>query len=127
MNDLNKLRQRIGDAIPCEEYERVHPGYGADGYENAGNHAAKILLRIAAGDPKAFKAALDSFRNDPYGHEIDSLMTPGELSILFGGRFGLTGFQWGWAVNAVAHLLEQEAVPNPAVMQISPKGGLTTE
>ena len=128
MSDLNNLKQRIDAAISCAEYLRQHGKYGEAGYENAANHAAQMLLKVAARDPQAFKAALDSFRQNPYGNDIDSLMTAGERDLLFQGKFGLSGFQWGWAVNAVAHLLEQKAVPNPAIVTLGvraaePSGG----
>lgn len=118
-NDMQVFLERIQKAVPCEEYERLHPGdYGEDGYENAASHAAKVLLGVAARSPVAFGEALDTFRKDPFTESIESLMTPEEKDLLFKGRFGLSGFQWGWAVNAAAALLEQPPVPNPAIWAI---------
>ena len=33
-------------------------------------------------------------------------------------ELGLTGFQWGWAVNAARRCLELPSVPNPAIVTI---------
>lgn len=121
MSDLNELKQRIDAAVPCDVFDREHGGdFGDGGYDNAARHCAKVLLRVAARDPEAFKGALDRFREHPYGDDLEQLMTADERAATMEGRFGVTGYQWGWAVNAVAHLLEQEAVPNPAIVTLGP-------
>jgi hypothetical protein len=32
------------------------------------------------------------------------------------GALGLTGFQWGWAVNAARYALSELPVANPAIL-----------
>lgn len=113
-----ELRARVEAAVSPEEFEG---GEGMDGYENAANHAVKVLLAVASRDPASFKKALDTFRGDPYGRDIEALMTDEERSIVIEGNWGLTGFQWGWAVNTVAFLTEQPPVPNPALITINVK------
>ncbi len=109
------LRARIEAALPPEEFKE---GEGADGYQNAAEHAAKVVLGIANRNPVAFKGALDDFREHPYGNAIEGLMTEEERTVLMDGRYGITGNQWGWAVGAVAYLTEQPPVPNPAIITI---------
>lgn len=109
--------EMIEAAVPPAE---LAEGGGA-GYENAANHAAKVLLGVARRTPQAFGVALDSFRQDPFCRDIENLMTEPERAALFEGRWGITGFQWGWAVNTVAYLLEQAPVPNPAIWTLSAK------
>lgn len=106
--------ETIDAAVPPEQFGVG----GAEGYENAGNHACKILLGIARRDPIAFKVALDKFRADPFCDAIEDLMAPEEKRLLFEGRWGLTGFLWGFAVQTAAYLLEQAPVPNPAIITI---------
>lgn len=35
----------------------------------------------------------------------------------------LTGFMWGWAVNAARHILKLGAVPNPAIITVGVHSG----
>jgi hypothetical protein len=81
---------------------------------------AKTLLAIARRDPVGFGAALDVYRTDPYTSAIEALMTLEEREIVINGRLGVSGFQWGWAVQAVAYLLEQSPVPNGAIITLAP-------
>jgi hypothetical protein len=109
----------IEAAVPPEEFAASHPGeYGMEGYSNAGSYACKVILAIARRDPTGFKAALDIFRTDPYTRAIEELMTPEERAIVIEGQYGVTGFQWGWAVGTAAWLLEQPPVPNGAILHI---------
>lgn len=91
----------------------------SEGYENCARFAAKTLLSVARRDPVAFGKALDAYREDPTTRAIEDLMTPDERDMLFEGRWGLSGFMWGWACQTVAYLLEQEPVGNPALVTIS--------
>lgn len=106
----------INSAVPPEEFSST---ISMDSYENAANYACKVLIGIAKRDPIAFREALDAYRNNPYGNEIESLMTPDERAIVLEGRYGLTGFQWGWAVQTAAWLLGQPPAPNGAILTIS--------
>lgn len=104
----------IEKAVPPAAFE----GSMDDGYNNCANHACKVILAAARRSPVEFRKALDAFREDPYSHGIDELLTSEERDLLFEGEWGLTGFQWGWAVNTAAYLLEQAPVPNPAIMTL---------
>lgn len=115
-------REDIDASVPPEEYAAKMVGaFGASGYNNAAYHACKILLQIASRDPVGFKAAMDAHRENPYGRDIENLMTPEERTLIMDGRYGLTGFQWGWAVNTAAYFTEQAPVPNGAIITIGVK------
>jgi hypothetical protein len=118
----------IDSAIPPNEFARRNGGEvdimsdplaGAGGYENAANYACKVLLAAARRDPVAFKAALDEYRKDVFSDEIEKLLTEDERKEIMEGRYGVTGFQWGWAVQTAAYLTEQAPVGNPAVLTFS--------
>ncbi|KKM57027.1 hypothetical protein LCGC14_1551120 [marine sediment metagenome] len=85
------------------------------GYNGAAEYVAKMIMRAARRDPQAFAAAAEAYREDPYGHAIEDLMTAEERDSMN----EITGFMWGWAVNAVFYLTEQPAGPNPGIITIS--------
>ena len=85
------------------------------GYEGSAEYASKCLLDAARRDPAVFGAALDQYRANPYGRDLDELLLDDERQFL---NSTLTGFQWGWAVGIVAFLLEQGPVPNPAIVTL---------
>lgn len=47
-------------------------------------------------------------------------ITPGEEAEAISGRMSPTGFQVGWAVNAVRAICEQPAIANPAIVEVGP-------
>lgn len=112
----------IQQAIPPREFASLHPaleGTNWSAYENVANYVVKVLMGVAARNPVAFKAALDAFRADPYGREIDNLMTEEERYLTIGDPvWGASDYQWGWAVGTVAYFLEQDPVPNPAILTV---------
>ena len=99
----------------------VSPLTGATSYSSCAEHAAQRLLAAASRDPEAFAAAAEKYREDPYGEDLDNLLTRQDRHAIFEGRHGITGFQWGWAVNAVFFLTGQDAGPNPAIVPIRRK------
>ena len=113
----------INKAIPPEEFAKIADAptglTSGSGYENAASYACKIILNAARRDPVAFKAAMDEFRKNPFSREIEKLLTEDERKEILHGYYGLTGFQWGWAVQTAAYLTEQAPVGNPAILTLS--------
>lgn len=109
--------EHINNAVPPEEFAKgsAAGAFGTSGYNNAAYHACKILLQIATRDPVGFKAALDAYRAN-FSDEMQELMTPEERALIMDGRYGITGFQWGWALNTAAYFTEQAPVPNGAII-----------
>lgn len=111
--------EMIEAAVPPDQYVAAADADDPRGaaYENAANHAVKVYLAAARRSPVRFKKALDRYRSkEDSGQSLDALLTAEERAIVLEGRWGLTGFQWGWAINTVAYLLEQPSVPNPAII-----------
>jgi len=109
-----------GDGLPI--YERDQ---GAEGYELCGRSLAHALLVLCEENP----ALLDvpSKADDPDGYERasnDKLWEAFKQRWPEGDEWlgGPTGFQYGWAHNAVRYVLGAEPVGNPAVMTVS-RGG----
>lgn len=86
----------------------------SDAYENGAVWIAKCLLEAARRNPIEFKTGLDKYRTDPYTDALDELLLPEERKIIG----SMTGFMWGFAVQTVAYLLEQEQVPNGAIITV---------
>lgn len=111
----------------------------ATDYSDAADIAAGLVLRFYAARPDAVTWPGEPTyewrvpggqwaRHYPKGaerYEIES-RTVGpdlyhEVNEFFEGRLsdlGVTGFQWGWAVNCAKHLMGAPPVPNPAIMVI---------
>lgn len=114
------LRERIENAVSCPEFLALHDdGYGKDAYANAAERAAQILLRVASRSPIEFKAAMDVYREEPYTNSLTALLNEEERGELEHTKWGLSGFQWGWAVQTAAYFTEQAPVPNGAILQIN--------
>jgi hypothetical protein len=73
-------------------------------YAGAADYAARLIIEWYIVDPKRVHDG------DPY--------EPMKASGIDLARFGFTGFQWGWAVNAARACLELAAVPNPAIVHV---------
>lgn len=78
---------------------------GEDGYSEACRILAKLLLTYSLEDRTAL--GRDCYR-DLKAHFPDSAETIA----------GITGFMWGWSVNAAPRCSGMPPVPNPAVITI---------
>lgn len=116
------LAAAVAAAVPSEEFVSANAEYDGDGYSNAAYYAAQVLMRCAAVDPDVFAAEAQRFREDPYCDAFEALIPRDDTrtvrEIVFVGQYGLTGFQWGYAINAALTLLEQPGAPNPAILTI---------
>jgi len=111
------ISEAVNNSVPCEDYA----GTGMDGYSNAAYFATKMLLKCATNEPERFFAEADKFRSNPYSDAFLSMSPDGDKTLdelLMRGRFGLTGFQWGYAVNTALMMLKQPPAPNPALLTI---------
>lgn len=116
--DLNAVRERIMATEPV-----FGPDASESGYNTAADYAARLVYETFIADPST--ALL------PTDQEWDFSMTPPRtlhertLAMVvredpryevLQGRYGLTGFQWGWAVNVARALVELPPAPNPAII-----------
>jgi hypothetical protein len=77
--------------------------HAMDDYGECARFAGKLVLNW-------FLTYPEQTQTDPYQAMKDSGIPLSNL--------GLTGFQWGWAVNAARRCLELEPIPNPAILTI---------
>lgn len=105
---------------------------GDDGYDQCARYAGRLFLEVFLTDPSIANAPVE----DDYDWEADpdhgtKGMKPEFIKRLGVGerlrnRFpeirqelsdlGLSGFQWGWAVNAARYCVELPPEPNPAIL-----------
>lgn len=80
-------------------------------YDDAARHAGKLVLHYLRAHPDAARLG---------AYELDDAMEHDGVTIY---GLGLTGFMWGWAVNAARRCLELDSVPNPAILVIGERDG----
>ena len=147
INAKNALRVVLGgEAVedqPTESAEDVRErvltaarrGGEATDYGDAADRAAGMILLLAESRPEIATWSAertyewlqadggwgpdpaDSPEGRPVGPDLYgevNAYTEGKLSDL-----GLSGFQWGWAVNCAKWILNEPPVPNPAIITIS--------
>lgn len=127
--DTQKLRAAI-DAAPFPMTgPPIHKRTGVsleEGYELAVHALARALLLTCEERPELLDCKAEQER-DPSGFEAASnekLWAAAkekwpELNAWLGGA---TGFQFGWAHNAVRALLGVDAVGNPAIVTLTERG-----
>lgn len=93
-------------------------------YETCAAYAARLILEAFIADPRLAALPADTKRDYSHGYG------PGARVIQVGlydvlkeqgvpiDQLGLSGFMWGWAVNAARYCVELEPVPNPAIIDI---------
>lgn len=120
-NEWFVLRDKVRDAAP-----------NPDTYDGCALRAARLILEYFDEDEE--REALPT--ENVYAKDTDGqlvwedegrslkLVQPGlyevmkEAGITELEYLGLTGFQWGWAVNAARHIKGLPPVPNPAIITI---------
>lgn len=98
---------------------------GDDGYEMSGLALARALLTVAEDDPALLDVSAER-ENDPTGWEAANNDKLWEAAMdrwegLDDWLGGVSGFQYGWAHNAVRYVLGAEATGNPAIMTLGEK------
>ena len=101
-------------------------------YTDAARVAAAELLRWAVANPSTYnESAVETvydWTNDPdhgtKGMKPEYVLKESAYQLMKRqgiplGRLGLSGFQWGWAYNAVQRCLGLSSVSNPALIEIT--------
>ena len=107
--DIDKINKGEGAMSPEEmqAYIMAAPeklGYKSkDAYSDASRRFAKAILTKALNNRKEFFENSNEF--------ADKVYTEYDLP-------DLTGFMFGWAVNAVRYCLHEEPIENPAIVEI---------
>lgn len=80
------------------------------GYEGCANRAARLVLEHLEAHPDAIALSGDDLyaavKGEATREDLDHVLSE------------LTGFMWGWAVNAARHVLKRSSLPNPAILTI---------
>lgn len=105
ISDLNAARDRI----MATTWAMVDGAEGEEGYNLAADYAARIMYEHFMADPE------NARKDEPEFYE--RLMQSPEWKQLQ-GRYGLSGFQYGWAMNLARALVELPPLPNPAIFTI---------
>ncbi len=98
-------------------------------YNEAARFTAKCILKWLLADPhRSQSPAENEYEKDQGGKLVFNargglnLITPGWHERMKAEGIevatGITGFQWGWAVNAARRCLELDPLPNPAIITI---------
>lgn len=128
------MRAAIGGEQPKEQmdpvaFERyIMEQEGPSDYSGTAAYAAKLILLHLRAHPEDTQIPVerpyDTIRDDT-GHVVDVKRVEGVRNltdVMFEDpkfkELDLTGFMWGWAVNAARRCCELEAVPNPAIITV---------
>lgn len=131
----DEMREWLLAAPPVEDFQAELDSrppdekYTDEDYGECARVAAKVILEAFLADPRLAAAPPEmeyDWDADPdrgsQGMKAEFIIHPG-LSRLLSERdvtlpVGMSGFQWGWAVNAARFCVELPAAPNPAIIEI---------
>lgn len=100
----------------------------ANTYDGCARYAAKLIMEWLLEDPSRAAGPTENvYELGDDGRMVwpavvvtagwyDRMKEDGHAGAL--EQLGLTGFQWGWAVNAARRCVELPPVPNPAIVTI---------
>lgn len=118
---------------PEQLREHIETHRGPSGYESSANEACHRILLTYEARPEAVQWPAEPEGHIEKGpenggmgrwvHDGPDLYTAvkeqtdglGDVSM---SDLGLTGFQWGWAVNAAKYIVGAPPVPNPAILTV---------
>lgn len=92
-------------------------------YGEYARRVARMVLEFWLEDPQRAQIPAENvYEEDAAG--CLTVITPGLYEVmrqhgLSLTELGITGFQWGWAVNAARRCVELPPVPNPAIITVS--------
>lgn len=108
----------------CEAKRERDEEYTGDDYGEAARVTARGILEAFLADPRLAAMPTESEYDwtDYTGDGMPKLLVAG-LSEALRERdvryvSGITGFQWGWAVNAARYCVELPPAPNPAIVEL---------
>lgn len=97
-------------------------------YDGIATYMAKLIILALRADPMLANQPIANVygRNPDGSTDYDTVTTPGLWEVLRDrldpadreAVSGMSGFMWGWAVNAARRCLELGPVPNPAIITI---------
>lgn len=98
---------------------------GPSDYSGTSNYAAKLIILWLLEDPQRAQGPTEDVYATKENGEKDynTVAQAGWYALMKAdgvplGDLGLSGFMWGWAVNAARAAMELPEVPNPAIVTI---------
>lgn len=88
-------------------------------YDGAARYASKLVLKYLSADPDRLSLPVENVYDDQYNVVTPGLYDRMKRDGIPIDDLGLTGFMWGWAVNAARYSLTAPPVPNPAILTIN--------
>jgi hypothetical protein len=124
-----KEEPREDEGMSPEQMRAYITAEPTDGYEGAAQGLAGYLLRAVEAHPEMRDMPISSEYAFPDGTATSATLTvQGWNDYLkecdadgYGAamdRYGPTGFQYGWAANAVRYCLNLPPAPNPALIEV---------
>ena len=117
-----EMREYLMTALEICEGDSIHRRMpGMDGYEMAGRCLGKALLIVCEADPTLLEIPADKDDKSGIGaafHDAHWGAAKAKWPGLDEWLGGTTGFQFGWANNAVRYALGARAVGNPAIVTV---------
>lgn len=99
-------------------------------YGECARRVARMILEFYMADPKRASIPTETVYQEPVDWQHPVVAERGLYDVMKGHGLaledlGLTGFQWGWAVNAARRCVELPPAPNPAIVTVeaSPEQG----
>lgn len=109
--------------------------YNANGYEDCARYIGKQVLEAYLADVALVALPMDNeyewetddagrlvgYKRDADGKAIVKVRGLHDVLVERGADItghGITGFQWGWAVNAARYAVDADQQPNPAIIEL---------
>jgi hypothetical protein len=92
-------------------------------YSECARRVARTILEYYLADPRRASIPTETVYQEPVDWSNPVVAERGLYDVMKDdgyplGDLGLTGFQWGWAVNAARRCVELPPAPNPAILTI---------
>lgn len=117
-----EMREHLMGALDINEGEPIHRRMpGTEGYEMAARCLGKALLLVCEDDPSLLDIPADKDGARGIGaafHDAHWGAAKARWPGINDWLGGVTGFQFGWANNAVRYALGTRTVGNPAILTV---------
>lgn len=103
---------------------RIMSSTGPSGYDGTAEYCAKLIVEWLSEDPSRAQGPPENvYESGPNGEWTGTVTERGWYDRMKAdgiplGQLDLTGFMWGWAVNAARAIVELPPVPNPAIIEL---------
>ena len=106
----------------AEMADRIRATTEPTDYSGTADYCAKLILEWLEADPTRAQGPTENvYQDGPNGEWTGNVTEPGWYDRMKADgipldQLGLSGFMWGWAVNAARAIVELPEVPNPAIV-----------